>query len=88
MPDVLFPLFGQILSHELVHLVALEKTISWAHPDLMDNLKLQKVSCLFNCPSSSPPDTVDQLPIFIKFGGSKPMIFHFDVCVRRKDELE
>lgn len=88
MSDVLFPLFSQILSHELVHLVALEKTISWAHPDFVYNPELQEVSCLFNCPSISLSDTVDQLPIFIKLGGSKPMLFHFDISVRRKDELE
>ena len=88
MADVGLPLFAKMVSHEGLHLGALEEAFSWAHPDLLDDPKLEEVSCLCNGPSGSLPDAVDQLPLSIKFVGTKPMLFHFGLGVGRKDELE
>ena len=88
MPDVGFPLLAKMLSHEAPHLAALEEAFSWAHPDLLDNPELKEVSCLVECPSGSLSHAVDQLPLSFKFAGTEPMLGHFGLRVRRKDELD
>ena len=88
MADVGLPLFAKMVSHEGLHLGTLEEAFSWAHPDLLDNPELKEVSCLVECPSGSLSHAVDQLPLSLKFAGTEPMLVHFGLRVRRKDELD